>query len=70
MSNDEYQHQDFWNTKPKQLNSVCVEKGKNGECLMSAALIVLDMNEPVLQKGWFITGINHLKNKEDANKNV
>ena len=42
MSEDEYQHKAFFeNQKP-----VCVEKDKDGKCLMSAQWVLLDFSEP------------------------
>lgn len=49
MSNDEYQHQDFWTEVVKKLNeeqeSVCVQSNEKGECLMSMKWMMLDLSE-------------------------
>ena len=55
MSNDEYQHQEFWKTPFN--TDVCIEQDKEGQCLMSARWMIIDMSEPP-------------KEKEDAYKNV
>lgn len=49
MSNDEYQHQDFWTEVVKKLNeeqeSVCVQSNEKGECLMSMKWMMIDLSE-------------------------
>ena len=48
MSNDDYQHQAYWNTLNKRLNeeqeSVCVEHDNNGKCLVSLSFAVIDFS--------------------------
>lgn len=61
MSNDEYQHQDFWTEPNKKLNeeqeSVCIQSNEKGECLMSMKWMMIDMSETP-------------KTKEDEHTNV
>jgi len=61
MSNDEYQHQDFWTELNKKLNeeqeSVCIQSNEKGECLMSMKWMMIDMSETP-------------KTKEDEHTNV
>ncbi len=49
MSNDEFQHQAYWNTLNKRLNeeqeSICVEKDNNGKCLVSLSFAVIDLSK-------------------------
>lgn len=40
MSNDEYQHKNYWSD-----DGLCIEKDKDGKCLVSAKYIYLDMNK-------------------------
>ena len=40
MSNDEFQHRNFWN----KLN-ICIDKDKDDKCLVSASFQIIDFNE-------------------------
>jgi hypothetical protein len=42
MSNDEYQHKAYWSK-----DGLCIEKDKDGKCLVSARYVYLDFNEDV-----------------------
>lgn len=41
MSNDQYEHKNYWNESP----AICVEKDKEGNCLMSYSFIIIDMGQ-------------------------
>ncbi len=58
-SNDEYQHQDFWKKFQEfaDKSEVCIEQSENGECLMSAKWVILNLQELP-------------KKQENANKNI
>lgn len=40
MSNDEYQQQNYWTD-----HNICIEKDKDGKCLVSAKYVFLDVND-------------------------
>ena len=40
-SGDEYQQAQFW----KPTNTICLEQGVKGECLMSAQFVILDLSK-------------------------
>lgn len=40
MSNDEYQQQNYWTD-----HNICIEKDKDGKCLVSARYVFLDFND-------------------------
>jgi len=54
MSNDIYQQQSFW-TSP----DICIEKDKNGKCLVSAKYVYLDMGKT---KDLFCEQVKNKKN--------
>ena len=45
MSNDEFQHRNFWNK-----TNTCIEKDKDGKCIISASFQIIDFNQPVETK--------------------
>lgn len=40
MSNEEYTHQNYWTN-----HNICIEKDKNGKCLVSARYVFLELND-------------------------
>jgi hypothetical protein len=40
MSNDEYQQQSYWTN-----NGLCIEKDKDGKCLVSVKYIFMDLKQ-------------------------
>ena len=45
MSNDTYQQQSFWTD-----TNICLEKDKNGKCLVSARYVFLDLSQEQKQE--------------------
>lgn len=40
MSNDEYQHKAYWSN-----DGLCIEKDKDGKCLMSVKYVFMDLKK-------------------------